>query len=73
MPMYYTRLGAGHTSRSLRAPFHYVDLALSQTCILISHVQQRIVVPTSVERRAVDTTGKLVVAWAVHVLVYTSS
>jgi hypothetical protein len=36
MPMYYTRLGVGHTTRSIQAPSHYVDLALSRTCILIS-------------------------------------
>jgi hypothetical protein len=72
MPMYYTRLGVRHTTRSIQAPSHYVDLALSRTCILISHVRRRKVVPTSVERRAVDTTGELVVAWAVHLLVYTS-
>jgi hypothetical protein len=73
MPTYHTTLGAGRTTHSLRGPLHYFDLALSRTRILISHVQQRIAVPTSVERRAVDTTVELAVVWTVHLLVYTSS
>jgi hypothetical protein len=71
MPMHCTRLGAGHTTRSIRALFHYLYLALSPTCILILHAQRRKAVSTSVGEQVVDTSGEFVIARRVRLLAYT--